>query len=211
MSFSIATHTDTRWAIGCYALSALSLALLSMVLPWISLTIIVLLGWSIWKEKQGYVGWFRVWIPKQHATLRVKWENKIDSETKTTLVHFHMNTRHHWWIHSAGSLVLLATMCWVCVFMGWVTVSFAILPLICIVGIIGHKSGDDTEVMHESTDVLEVLSPAETTWNGLQLFFEHHRTVLSTTGTLVVYSTPSSIPIQLPAGFEEWTIDYQTA
>ena len=95
--------------------------------------------------------------------------------------------------------------------MGWVTVSFAILPLICIVGIIGHKAADDTKTMPDSTDVLEVFAPAETTWNGLQLFFEHHQTVLSTTGTLVIHSPSSSIPIQLPAGFEEWTIDYQAA
>ena len=211
MSFSIATHTDTRWAIGCYVLSALSLALLSMVLPWLSLTIIVLLCWSTWKEKQGYVGWFRAWIPKQHATLQVRWTNEVGSETKPTLVHFHMNTRHHWWIRSAGSLLLLTAMCWICVFMGWVTVSFGILPLICIVGIIGHKSADDTTIMPDSTDVLEIFAPAETTWNGLQLFFEHHQTVLSTTGTLVIHSPASSIPIQLPAGFEEWTIDYQAA
>lgn len=211
MSFSIATHTDTRWAIGCYALAALSLALLSMVLPWISLTIIVLLGWSIWKEMQGQVGWFRAWIPKQHATLQVTWANEGNVDTKPTLVHFHMNTRHHWWIRSASSLLILTAFCWICVLMGWVTISFAILPLLCIIGIVGHSAETDFKSQSASPDSIEVFAPAETTWNGLQLFFEHHQSVLSSTGTLVVHSPASRIPIQLPAGFEEWTIDYQTA
>jgi hypothetical protein len=211
MSFSIATHTETRWTIGCYALAALSLALLSMVLPWVAFTILVLLGWSTWKEKQGRVGWFRGWIPKQHVTLQVNWTNKESVESKPTLIHFHMHTHHHWWIRSAGALLLLTAVCWICVFMGSVTISFAILPMLCIIGIIGHKSDANTEIKSSSTDGIEVFAPAETTWNGLQLFFEHHQTVLSTTGTLVVHSTPSSIPIQLPTGFEEWTIDYQSA
>ena len=211
MSFLIATHTDTRWAIGCYTLTALSLALLSMVLPWISLSLLLLLSWSTWKEKQGQVGWFRGWIPKQHATLQVRWVPEEDAESKANLVHFHMNTDHHWWIRSAAALIVLTALCWICVFMGWVSISFTILPLLCIIGVIGHKSDPNAEIKSESTDGVEIFAPAETTWNGLQLFFEHHQSVLSSTGSLVVHSTPSSIPIQLPAGFEEWTINYRSA
>ena len=209
MSFSIATHTDTRWTVGCYALTALSLALLSMVLPWVSMVVLILLSWSTWNDKQGHIGWFRGWIPKQHALFRVHWKDDNNPETTGTLVHFHMSTQHHWWIRSASSLLFLTILCWVCVYMGWVGVSFVILPIICIVGIVGHKVAPKLDSTSISPEGIEVFAPAETTWNGLQLFFEHHHSVLSTKGRLIVYGKPSSIPIQLPAGFEEWTIDYQ--
>ena len=122
MSFSIATHTDTRWTIGCYALTTLSIALLSMVLPLVALGILLLLIWSTWKEKQGYVGWFRSWIPKQHAILQIDWLDKNDS-MKPDRIHFHMDTGSHWWIRSAITLLVLTTLCWLCVVMGWVTLA----------------------------------------------------------------------------------------
>ena len=208
MSFSISTHTDTRWAIGCYALTALSIALLSMVLPGVALGILLLLMWSTWKEKQGHVGWFRAWIPKQHVSIQVDWtENHEDM----TPVHFYMDTHAHWWIQSAIALLVLTGVCWICVFMGWVTLAFSILPILCIVGVLRHKSAAATSIPSTRTDGIHIYAPAETTWYGLQLFFKHHQTVLPKSGLLVVHSQTSTIPIQLPAGFEDWTIEHQTA
>ena len=211
MSFLIATHTDTRWTVGCYTLAALSLALLSMVLPWVSLIFILLLGWSTWTEKQGHVGWFRNWIPKQHAKLMVHWSPDGGMDSKPNMVHFHMSTHQHWWIRTAGLIILLTMLCWLCVFMGWVTVTFAILPLIGIIGLIGHKAKPVNNDEAVSSASIEVYAPAETTWNGLLLFFEQHQSNLSTTGTLVVHSKPSSIPVHLPTGFEQWSINYNAA
>ena len=207
MSFSISTHTDTRWTIGCYALTALSIALLSMVLPGIALCILLLMMWSTWKEKQGQVGWFRAWIPKQHVSIQVDWtENHEDM----TPIHFYMDTRAHWWIRSAIALLLLTTVCWGCVVMGWVTLAFSILPILCIIGVLGHKSTSDTNIPSAKSDGIQIYAPAETTWYGLQLFFKHHQTVLPKNGFLVVHSQASTIPIQLPSGFEDWTIEHQT-
>ena len=206
MSFSIATHTDTRWAIGCYALTALSIALLSMVLPWISLSLLILLGWSTWQEKQGYAGWFRSWIPKQHVSIQVGWQEDNDDMNQ---IHFYMDTREHWWIRSAIALLILTTFCWVCVFMGWVTLAISILPVLCITGVLGHKSVSDTTINTLPSEGIHLYSPPETTWCGLQLFFEHHQTMLATTGILVVHGQTSPIPVQLPTGFEEWTIEQQ--
>ena len=107
-----------------------------MVVPWITLTVLVLLGWSTWREKQGHSGWFRGWIPKQHATLRVNWTNERDEETKPTLVHFHMNTDHHWWIRSASALLILT----------------ASLLGMCVYGV-GHSI-----IYHITTDLHHLLS-----------------------------------------------------
>lgn len=207
MSFSISTHTDTRWAIGCYALTALSIALLSMVLPGVALGILLLLMWSTWKEKQGRVGWFRAWIPKQHVSLQVDWK---ESRENMTPVHFYMDTHAHWWIQSAIVLLALTAMCWGCVLMGWVTLAFFILPVLCIIGVLGHKSTSKTAIQSTQPDGIHIYAPAETTWYGLQLFFKHHQTVLPKNGLLVVHSQASTIPIQLPNGFEDWTIEHQT-
>ena len=210
MSFSIATHTDTRWTIGCYALTALSTALLSMVLPLVSLVVLILLIWSTWKDKQGHIGWFRSWIPKQHAALQIDWKED-NAETKHGLIHFYTDTRDHWWIQSAIALLVLTTLCWVCVFMSWVTLTFTILPLLCIIGVFGHKKAPNTENHSTTSEGIHIFAPAETTWYGLQLFFEHHQTCLESTGTLVIHSQSSKIPIQLPTGFEDWTIEHETA
>ena len=210
MSFSIATHTDTRWAIGCYALTALAISLLSMVLPWVSLGVLVLLIWSTWTEKQGHVGWFRSWIPKQRVDIQIDWKEMQD-ETKPSLIHFYMDTRDHWWIQSALVLQILTVFCWACVFMGWVTLAFSILPVLCIVGIVRHRSGPDTGSTSTEEDGIQIFAPAEITWYGLQLFFEQHQTMLSKTGTVVIHSQASTIPIQLPTGFDNWTIKHSAA
>ena len=207
MSFSIAAHTDTRWAIGCYALTALCIALLSMVLPWISLSLLILLGWSTWKEKQGHAGWFRSWVPKQQVSIQVDWHENNDDMNQ---IHFYMDTREHWWIRSAMALLILTTFCWTCVFMGWVTLAFSILPVLCIAGVLGHKSASDTTINTSPSEGIHVYSPPETTWSGLQIFFEHHQAMLAKTGTLVVHGQASTIPIRLPMGFEDWTIKHQT-
>lgn len=210
MSFSIATHTDTRWAVGCYALTALAISLLSMVLPWVSLGILILLIWSTWSEKRGHVGWFRSWIPKQRVNIQIDWQETHD-ETQPSLIHFHMDTRYHWWIQSALVLQVLTAFCWVCVFMGWVTLAFSVLPVLCIVGVVRHKSGLGTETTSDEKDGIQIFAPAEITWYGLQLFFEQHRAMLSKTGTLVIHSQVSTIPIHLPTGFDDWTIKHDAA
>ena len=224
MSFSIATHTDTRWTVGCYALTSLSIALLSMILHWVALGALVLLIWSTWKEKQGDVGWFRAWIPKQHTELKVDWlednhkndgtnngENGNSNNTiHPNLIHFYMDTRDHWWIKSAIILLGLTALCWICVLMSWVTLALSILPVLCIVGVLGHTSASDTTAPPSTLEGIQIHSPAETTWYGLQLFFEHHNTMLAKTGTLVVHCQPSNIPVRLPTGFEDWTIEHKS-
>ena len=89
-----------------------------MVVPWI-LDRTVLLGWSIWKKSRS-CGWFRGWIPKQRAT-----SSELDTKMmkQTALVHFHMNTAIIGGFAPPGAYPYCQ--CVGCVFMGWVTVSFA--------------------------------------------------------------------------------------
>ena len=95
--------------------------------------------------------------------------------------------------------------------MGWVTLAFSIFPILCIIGVMGHKSASDDVKRSPKIDGIQIYAPSETTWHSLQIFFEQHQATLSKTGILFAYGQASSIPILLPEGFEDWTIEQQTA
>lgn len=213
MPFSIATHTSTRWVMGCYTLASLCITLLAMIQPWLALGILLLFAWSTWKEMQGHSGWFRHWIPKVHEVLHVQWH----TDTSTHTIHFHMATQNHWWIRSAGVLVGLTSLCWVTILMGMTTLSFSILPFICIFGLFGHQKADTSSVSSSDTSTsntegeVAVLSPADTTWNGLTVFLSHHSSALSETGTVIIHGYPSKIPVHLPSPFSNWKIEFASS
>lgn len=207
MSFSIATHTSTRWVMGCYTLASLNIALLSMIQPWVGFGLLLLLIWSTWQEMQGQTGWFRSWIPKEHEVLQVEWTDHNHT------IHFYMNTQNHWWVRTAAILSGLTCICWVTVFMGMTTVSFSILPLIGILGLFGHQKIDppsNTQIPNVNGEIT-VLSPADTTWNGLLMFLKRHQSALSDAGTVIIHGPTSKIPVHLPSQFRNWKIEFASS
>ena len=207
MSFSIATHTSTRWVMGCYTLASLGIALLSMIQHWIAIGLLLLFVWSTWQEMQGKTGWFRNWIPKGHEALQVEWTDRNNT------IHFYMNTQNHWWVRSAAILNGLTCICWVTVFMGMTTISFSILPLIGMIGLFGHQKIApplSTQVSNVNGDIT-VLSPADTTWNGLLMFLKHHESALPEAGTVILHGPTSKIPVHLPSQFQNWKIEFASS
>ena len=193
---------------GCYTLASLSIALLSMIQPWVAIGLLFLFVWSTWQEMQGKTGWFRSWIPKAHEALQVEWTDRNNT------IHFYMNTQNHWWVRSAAILSGLTCICWVTVFMGMTTVSFSILPLIGILGLFGHQKIGPSSVPTSNTLLpnadgdITVLSPADTTWNGLLMFLKHHQSALPEAGTVIVHGPMSKIPVHLPSQFRNWKIEF---
>ena len=198
-TYTISSHPYPHLLVRWVALVGGIILLLSMLSLTIGALFIILMGFALLREQQGYPSWLWHWIPKHPTQVKALWPESTPSKISVQISgHYHGWLTYGWII---WGLVVLGA---IGIAIGYTPVAFT--PFL-LMGTIWIKVSEKT-IEHVNTDTsesLQITLPSSASWYELCTYLDHHHTELAPQGIIAIPPL-NGRPLILPEELSDWTL-----
>ena len=198
-TYIISSHPNPQMLVRWVALIGVTILLLSMLSLWVGVLLIIVMGFALFREQQGYSSWLWHWIPKHPTQIKALWP-----ETTPAKISVQLTGHYHGWLTYGWLIWVLIVLGTVAVAFGYTPVAFAPFLLVGTIWIrISEKQVETVTI--DSPELLQITLPSSASWYELTTYLDHHHTELAPQGIISIPPL-NGRPLILPTELSEWTL-----